>query len=170
MKRTATLFSVFALTVAFFSTSIAQAKAVDMFLKLTGTKTNKTITTKISCPDGACTKATWTVDNLPPDVYKVCVVDSKGNPIKFSSDCTAAFESTITAREAGSGMATGRRQYQPLIIHRDLAARDLNSSSFTELDASSSVCTVSGSLCVSNDGKPMAIDSWSWGTSNSSGR
>ena len=35
-----------------------------------------------------------------------------------SIECLHYEQATITAREAGSGMATGRRQYQPLLIRK----------------------------------------------------
>ena len=35
-----------------------------------------------------------------------------------SIECTYYEQGVITAREAGSGMATGRRQYQPLLIRK----------------------------------------------------
>ena len=35
-----------------------------------------------------------------------------------SIECVAYSQKVITAREAGSGMATGRRQYEPLVIRK----------------------------------------------------
>ena len=89
------LFSVFALALV---PSVAfAARSVDMFLRLEDLKGEARI---VRCPDGACN-----VTGLAPGKYMVSVCDAKGAEVKMD----AALEYTVlTAREAGSGMATGR--------------------------------------------------------------
>ena len=99
----------------------------------------------------------------------------------------AAPSTVITAREAGSGMATGRRQHQPVLIRKDWSSRAAADSDCARLGGSVSpdnerlVCAVepaaeenaaaacariaarlSGARCVAPaPGKTAAHDDWS---------
>lgn len=110
MKKYVMSFAVVATLIS--SSSFA---ALNSYLQIKGSKGSSQI---VSCPNGTCT-----IPSLVADTYTVSVVDAQGKP---SSLDTEKYEcSVITAREAGSGMATGKRQYQPLLIRKEISSASI---------------------------------------------
>lgn len=97
-----------ALLVALLFPAIASA-AMDMFLKIENAKGEKRV---VQMHDGAVM-----VDGLAAGKYLVTVCDAAGTTIP--SDVTLSY-TVITARETGSGMATGRRMHKPLAISKQM--------------------------------------------------
>ena len=94
-----------------FCSSIAFANK-DIVIKLEG---SKGVVKTAECPDGACI-----IDNLKADVYKVSVVDSHKTPGRENSIEPLELQASVMApRDAGSGLAAGRRQYKPVLIRKD---------------------------------------------------
>ena len=84
----------------------------DITIKIEGAKgTVKTA----KCPDGACV-----IDNLKADVYEVSTADSSESIGRKSPIEVLELQAAVMApRDAGSGLATGRRQYNPVLIRKD---------------------------------------------------
>ena len=78
------------------------ARSADMFVKVEPIKGKERV---IRCPDGYCVTS-----NLAPGRYMVSLSDSTGRDV--SGEATLTY-TVLTAREAGSGMATGKRQHGP---------------------------------------------------------
>lgn len=111
----------------------------------------------------------------------------KGKLVFTESGCELVMTNQVTsAREAGSGMATGRRQYQPLTIVKrydkasPVLAKSSGGSGKVSVQDLSVTVTVKGSpkrLQVTNNEFLMPEDcddqdcdlvvSWSWGQTNS---
>lgn len=89
------LFSAFIFAVA--PSQLFAARSADMYLKIEDLKGEARI---VRCPDGACS-----VTGLAAGKYMVSVCDANGADVKME---TALTYTVLTAREAGSGMATGK--------------------------------------------------------------
>lgn len=169
MKRTVLSLLAAVIALVFSTNSYA---AVDMFLQIKGEKTGKVYKMRCTCPDGVSLEATF--DKVAPDNYTVTVVDSKGNAVmKYDKSSPLLFK--LTAREAGSGIATGKRMHKPITITKELSARSSSvSSGFTSVDCSSLDGSSSLSVCVkassSSSGQSIEVASWSFGASNPSSR
>jgi hypothetical protein len=112
------------------SCSVTVFASSDIYLKITDTHG---VSQVFKCPDGACV-----VNNLKKGTYNVAIElqtpdqgsAAKGSTTKESTtgegrkdslDVLQLNASVISPRDAGSGMATGRRQYSPVIIRKDMA-------------------------------------------------
>lgn len=74
--------------------------------------------------DGTCT-----VEGLAPGTYSLLVCDEKGTIVPSDLELSYA---VLTAREAGSGMATGRRQHSPIRITKKMEAARTNEITVNE--------------------------------------
>lgn len=112
--------------------------ALNSYLQIKGSKGSSQI---VSCPNGACV-----IPTLVADTYTVSIVDAQGkaSPLDGKYEC-----SVVTAREAGSGMATGKRMHKPFVITKELDA----SAVVIAQDESNLAIT-----CVSSPVAPVAAD------------
>lgn len=84
----------------------------DIIVKLEGAK-GAVKTAK--CPDGACV-----IDNLKADVYKVSTANSTESVGRKDAVEVLELQAAVIApRDAGSGLATGKRQYNPVLIRKN---------------------------------------------------
>ncbi|MEY2853786.1 MAG: hypothetical protein RL030_918 [Pseudomonadota bacterium] len=88
---------------------LAATAASDYFLKIEDLKGESRV---VHCTDGSCL-----VDKLAPGTFKVQISDAQGKVIP--SDMRLEF-TVVTARERGSGLATGKRMHQPLTLTMQL--------------------------------------------------
>jgi hypothetical protein len=86
------------------------AESVHLYLKLTSDSGKTRV---VACPSGQCV-----IGDLDADGYTAVVCDKQGNPVSAE----VARQSVVTAREAGSGMATGKRQHAPIRITKEWGA------------------------------------------------
>lgn len=112
------IINVFAVYLACCSAAVFASS--DIHLKITDAQA---VSQVVKCPDGACV-----VNNLKKGKYNVVIeehapqasaVDSPGR--QPSIEVLQLNASVMSPRDAGSGMATGRRQYAPVIIRKDMA-------------------------------------------------
>jgi hypothetical protein len=88
--------------------SAGRGRSADVYVKVQPVKGAHRV---IRCPDGYCTAS-----NLAAGRYMVSLSTADG--VDVASDATLSYN-VLTAREAGSGMATGKRQHQPLKITKE---------------------------------------------------
>lgn len=91
------------LFVAMCTTSPVWA-AADMYLKIDGVKGESKI---VSCPGGTCV-----LEGLTAGDYELHPCDQTGNPL--ATQVVLYEVPAMQTREAGSGMATGKRQHKPV--------------------------------------------------------
>lgn len=102
---------IISLAVATTLFSASSFAALNSYLKIAGAKGSSQI---VSCPNGACV-----VPSLVADTYTIAVVDAQGKPVSASSPMSCDVKSP---RDSASGMATGKRQYQPIYISTGLSS------------------------------------------------
>jgi hypothetical protein len=124
MKTHIKLFVTAAL-IAFIGISNSNA-ALNMYLKIEGNGKSKIV--QIKCPDGSCKTS---VDGLTPGKYTITLCNStgtamkvkeKGNRTKCTSNLRYYQNELVSPRDAASGLPTGKRQYSPLIIRKEIDA------------------------------------------------
>jgi hypothetical protein len=79
--------------------------ASDYYLRIEGTKGEARV---VHCTDGSCL-----VDKLAPGSYTVSACDAQGKVIPST---TRLEYTVVTARDSASGLATGKRMHQPLML------------------------------------------------------
>ena len=150
--------------------------ALNMYLKISGGGTTKIV--KLDCPNGACTA---TVDGLRNGNYTFTLCDAQGTPLAMKAKEKAnrtKCSMVVTAREAGSGMATGKAASSSSVTSPRDAATGLATGKrmhkpFTitkELDRTTSTFVAAGDVdgdgsfdvtfTCTIDGKTTAVDDW----------
>jgi hypothetical protein len=182
---------------AFASTSFA---AVDMFLEIKDLKGKLVSRCEVSkdgsfscpaLPAGEYTASlswSWGVSNSnhagASGSGRLSSSNGDGSTNQWPSNVDAIsctyVNKKMSSREAGSGMATGKRQHQPMTIRKEL---DKSSPQLMKTMDKSSPQLMLGSFTVDEDcdgitgkiactggGKSIEIESFSWGVSNSGSR
>lgn len=109
------------------SSAAFAAESVHLYLKLTSSSGKSRV---VACPGGTCTLA-----DLEPGAYSAIACDDHGTPLAPS----AARHAVVTAREASSGMATGKRQHGAITITKEWGAASPQLA-FTVSAAGTPVC------------------------------
>jgi hypothetical protein len=91
--------------------STAAFSASDIHLQIKSSKGSSQV---LSCPNGACV-----VPSLVADTYTFSIVDAQGKPVSVSSPMSCDVKSP---RDSASGLATGKRQHQPIHISSELSS------------------------------------------------
>ncbi len=137
--------------------------AYNVYVKAIGQ--GKTKIVQVKCPDGSCAT---TVDGLTPGKYTFTLCDANGTAMKVkeranSVKCTVSFTYTCvqTAREASTGMASGKRMHKPFTVTAEVSrtgeiilSGDVDGDSFTFQKIE----------WTWSDGSKSAMDDWSTST------
>lgn len=124
----------FAVAATFISSS--SFAALNSYLQIKGSKGSSQI---VSCPSGACV-----VPSLVTDTYTFSVVDAQGKPVTVSDAMSCDIKSP---RDSASGLATGKRQHQPISFTKEVSSssvvvtQDETNLAFTCSSSSSTVAT-----------------------------
>lgn len=103
--------TIISLAVATTLFSVSSFAALNSYLQIKGSKGSSQI---VSCPSGACV-----VPSLVTDTYTFSVVDAQGKPVTVSDAMSCDIKSP---RDSASGLATGKRQHQPISFTKDVSS------------------------------------------------
>jgi hypothetical protein len=124
------------------------AASSDFYLQIKGSAGGKDSVQTLSCPNGVCTAPT-----LAASSYVLTLVDATGKPVPL--DKTQYECSVKSPRDAASGLATGKRQYKPMVI-----TKEMSSSTLVTTEADSNVvftCVSSSSTTVATEATAVPL-------------
>ncbi|MDP4200804.1 MAG: FG-GAP repeat protein [Bacteroidota bacterium] len=109
-------FALFA-SVLMFAFAAPSRAALNYYLKIEGAKGPAKIVKLI--PSGGKLKGSFPI--MGGGTYKLSLTNASGAglPINSTTSATITFTSVITAHETSSGMASGKRQHQPITITKE---------------------------------------------------